>query len=221
MGSADTPHWNLLERWSPTLFLMAGGVLVIYATFNGLLAFTDMVPEQHGLEVGYVPGFLGLLGLYPTLADRSPWLARVGVVAAVCGIVSITFISASDLAQLAGVTADRLPGFGVARFLPLVGFILGYLSFGAASLRSGVYSPSVGLVLLIPGVIVVLMLAHIAAGFASDLTAFVISAGEAMAHLAIGATLRTQPGGDADEPATTGTDDESLREGDVELTTDD
>lgn len=76
--------------------------------------------------------------------------------------------------------------------MALVGFVLGYLAFGATSLRSDVYSRTIGLVLLVPGIIVVLMLAHIAVGLDSPETAFVISAGQAMAHLAIGATLRAE-----------------------------
>ena len=221
MGRAGTPSWRLLERKSPTLFLIAGVFLVVYATFNGLWAFTNMVPEQHGLEIGYVLGFLGLIGLYPSLSDRSPWLARAGSIAAICGIISLSFISASDWAQLTGITAGDLPGFGFLRVFPLVGFILGYLSFGIASLRSDTRSRLVGLVLLVPGIIVVLMLAHIAAGYASDLTAFVISAGEAMAHLAIGAALRTESSGETREPSATGVDREHPRGKDDELTTDD
>jgi hypothetical protein len=55
-----------------------------------LEAFLDITVEQKGLEVGYVIGFLGLLGLYPTLADRRPWLARAGAVAAILGVVAFS-----------------------------------------------------------------------------------------------------------------------------------
>lgn len=76
-------------------------------------------------------------------------------------------------------------------FLPLVGFILGYFSFSIAIFRTDRYPRRIGFVLSVPEGIVVLMLVHIAAGYASPTSAFVISAGEAMAHLAIGATLTT------------------------------
>lgn len=72
MEGAGTSRLHSLERWSPTLFLAAGGILVIYAMFNGLWAITDMATEQNGLELGYVVGFIGLLGLYPAMVTRSP-----------------------------------------------------------------------------------------------------------------------------------------------------
>lgn len=182
----------MLERRSPTLFLIAGGVLVIYAALNGLWAFTNMVTEQNGLEIGYVLGFLGLLGLYPTLVGRGPWVTRAGAVAAVCGIVALSFISVNDPAQLAGITSGNLPGWSVFRFLPLVGSIVGDLSFGVASLRSDTYPLSVGL-LMTPGLIVVVMLVHIVAGYASAFSAFVISAGEAMATRLLALPFRRHP----------------------------
>jgi hypothetical protein len=76
--------------------------------------------------------------------------------------------------------------------LAIAGVVVGYLALGVASIRVADNSRLVGLVLLIPDLIVVLMVTHIAAGYASPDTAFVISAGEAMVHLAIGTTLRTE-----------------------------
>lgn len=203
------------------LFLVAGGVLAVYATANGLWAFTDMVTEQNTLEIGYVLGFLGLLGLYPSLAGRSPRLARAGAVAAVCGIIGISFVSLNDLVQLTGIISGNLPGWSFFRFLPLVGFLGGYLSFGLASLRSAAYSQSISVLLLLPGLIVVVMLVHIVAGYASDLTAFVISAGEAMAHLAIGASLRTKSEGDSQDVSAGDADAASGTPAEVESSTDD
>lgn len=203
MEHGNYSHWNLLERWSPTLFLVSGSILVIYAIFMGLWAFTDLVPEGHGLEIGYVLGFLGLLGLYPSLAQRSPWLARVGAVAAGCGVFAILYVSVNDFVHLAGLMSENLPGWQFLRLLPLVGFILGYLSIGIASLRSDAYPQSVGFLLLLPGIITILMLVLIATGHASGLQVFVVSAGEAMAHLAIGATLQTDASTtDDQEPST-------------------
>jgi len=186
-------HLDALERQSPTLFTVCGGMLVVYAAFNVLGPLTNVVPEGHGLEAAYVLGFLGLLGLYPSVARRSPWLARFGAAAAGCGIVAVAYVSVNDWVQLAGVTAGNLPGWSVLRLLPLVGFVVGYLSFGAASLRSGAHSRQLGLLLLVPGLIVVLMLVSIVTGHPVIPrlgTVFVVSAGEAMAHLAIGTTLR-------------------------------
>lgn len=206
MSAGNTRVWQTLERWSPTLFLVSGGILVIYATFMGLWAFADLVPEGHGLEIGYVLGFLGLLGLYPSLARHSPWLARVGAVGAGIGVFAILYVSVNDYVQLVGLTSETLPGWRFLSVLPLVGFITGYLLIGIASLRSDVYPRTVGLLLLLPGVITILMLVSIVTGHPlldRFQTVFVVSAGEAMAHLAIGTTLRTDTSTTDDrEPST-------------------
>jgi hypothetical protein len=75
MGRTERSPHTVLERWSPTLFVLSGGILVLYATAMELWAFTDLMPENHGLEIEDADGFLGLLGLYPAVAKRSPWLA--------------------------------------------------------------------------------------------------------------------------------------------------
>lgn len=192
MVSANRERRSSLRTHSPTLFLVAGTLLIGYAGLNGIEAVRAAAVGPNPFQFGYVVGFLGLTGLYPRFADRQPWLARAGAVAAVLGAVALAGITLLELAGPAGVPSENLPIRPVLVFLTLVGFVLGYLALGVASLRSGVYSRWTGLALLVPGLIVVIMLAHIAAGLDSPGTAFVISAGQAMAHLAIGATLRTE-----------------------------
>lgn len=189
---ARTRPFEMLEGHSGVLFLAAGMLLTGYAALNGVEAFTAATVEPNLFEFGYVLGFLGLLGLYPRLVDRQPWLARVGGGAAVSGAVAITAFNVGHLAEIAGVVSEGLPGMSVFIAMALIGFVFGYLATGTAVLRSNVYPRLYGLVLLVPGGVVVLMLVHIAAGFDSLETAFVISAGQAMTHLAIGATLRAE-----------------------------
>jgi hypothetical protein len=192
MFELNTPHGRWLERWSPTLFLAGGAFLVPYAALFGVQAFTGSVIEQNAFKFGYVLGFLGLLGLYSTLTDQSPSLARAGGVAAILGLLAISVFTLYDLAVLAGLHSGDEPAW-YAVFIPLalIGFTVGYLAFGTAVLRSEVHSRGLGVILLTPGLITVVMLATILTGFANDVTAFVVSTGEAMAHLAIGTTLRT------------------------------
>jgi hypothetical protein len=196
MVCVDTAVWRWLETRSATLFLIAGMLTTIYATAHGIEAAMAMVLEPNPFEFGYVVGFLGLLGLYPTLAGRSPWLARVGAMAAVLGAVALSAFTLIHLADLVGlVSSDPAAApswFGVFKPLALIGFVGGYLALGIASLRADVYSRTVGLLLLAPGIIVVWMIWTMVAGYADELTAFVVSAGEAMAHLALGVTLRTE-----------------------------
>lgn len=207
-------HWNRLEARSGTFFLVAGALVAVYAGLHGLEAATDMVLEPNPFEFGYVLGFLGLLGVYPAVADESPWLARIGGGAAVLGVIGLSAFTAVHLAQLAGVLHPTQPTwFGVFGLFALTGFVVGYLSIGVATLRATDRSRMVGALLLAPGIIVVVMVVQILMGWTSQEQAFVISAGEAMAHLAIGATLRTDAPPNEREPASP--------EGEVELPTTD
>jgi hypothetical protein len=45
---------------------------------------------------------------------------------------------------------------------------------------------------LVPGIIIVLMFATMFTGLVSDVTIFVVSAGQGLTHLAIGSTLRAE-----------------------------
>lgn len=185
-------HWESLQRWTPWLYLAAGAVLSAYAALNGLLAFTDVSVEADVFQAGYVLGFLGLLGLYPRLADRSPWLARIGGSTALLGLVAFSVFTANRLAELGGLASGNPPGWAIFTAMAAAGFVVGYLAVGAAALRTGAYPRIVGLLLLLPAIIIVLMFATMATGLVSPESVFVVSAGQAMTHLAIGATLEVE-----------------------------
>lgn len=214
MRRVNAQHWKRLEARSGTLFLAAGALVVVYSGLHGIEAATDMILEPNPFEFGYVLGFMGLLGLYPTVVEESPWLARVGAVAAVLGMIGLSAFTVLHLAELAGVVARGGPAwFWVFIPLPLIGFVVGYLSIGLATLRANVRSQTVGFLLLVPGIIIVVMIVQMLMGWTSQLQAFVISAGEAMAHLAIGATLQMDTRqGERETPS---------REAEVELPTND
>ncbi len=206
MAHVSEQQGKRLESRSGTLFLAAGVLVVFYAGLHGIEAASDMVLEPNPFEFGYVVGFLGLLGLYPAVADESPWLARAGAGAALLGMIGLSAFTVLHLAELAGVvtpsSSPEQPGyFGVFTLFALTGFVVGYLSIGVASLRRNVHSRTVGFLLLAPGIIVVVMIVQIVIGWTSQLQAFVISAGEAMAHLAIGATLRMNASRGEREPS--------------------
>jgi hypothetical protein len=111
------------------LVLVAGAVLVIYAALHGLEAFMDvaypMVRDGIIRPIGYVLGFVALLGLYPKAVDRSPKLARAGAVFAVLGAVGWFVTGFESLAEHAG--ADPPAWLGAFGLLILLGFVLGYL----------------------------------------------------------------------------------------------
>lgn len=202
MRVPDTPHWESLEQRSEILFLIAGGLLVGYATLNGLAVFTDVaypaVEDVLG-PAGFVVGFLGLLGVYRVFVDRTPWLARIGTVFAICGVAGFAAITVLSFGQLTGLVSGEPPvWFPVVLLIGAIGMILGFTSCGVASLRTGVYSRRVGILLVAPATIFALMLSQ-AALFAQfglfsettmQLSAFLISSGQAVVHLSIGYSLR-------------------------------
>lgn len=188
----STPLWRVLERWTARLYLIAGVVLTVYAAINGLAVFMEAPVTPRVLQAGYIAGFLGLLGIYPRVAHRRPWLARAGAATAVIGVVVFTISTLNNLADLAGLTVGGLPGMSIVTAMGILAFVAGYPLVSVAVLSSGTYTRTVGLLLLAPAVIIVFMLATIVTNLVSPATVFVVSAGQAMTHLAIGSTLKIQ-----------------------------
>jgi hypothetical protein len=189
---------GLLGRWSPSLFLLAGVLLVGYAALNGVAAFTGeayvMVEDVVG-PAGFVLGFLGLLGLYPELSYQTP--AKLGAVCVSIGVVGFSVITMMGFAVLAGMEIGGVPVLLV--LLVAVGMIPGYVSFAIASHSSKTYGETLGILLLLPAVVFTAMLSqpfvYSQLGLFRETTMawsnFGISSGQAVAHLAIGYTLRT------------------------------
>lgn len=181
-----------IEPWSPTLFLIAAAFLIVHAGHHGLEAFVGFdYPLHHEVPfgtAGFILGFVALLGLYPKLADRRPWLVRVGAVFAVLGAVSWFMLGAMGLAESVG--ADPPEWLGVFGLLFLIGVVIGYLCFSVASLRSDVLSRTTGFMLLTPILVMALNLSIVAAGLGSPEGQFVVASGFALAHLGIGFSLR-------------------------------
>lgn len=190
----SSSRWGSLERWSATLFLIAGGVLVVHAITHGLEAFAGIeYPMHHEFPFGIAGmtlGFIALLGLYPKLVDRMPKLARAGAAVAVLGGVGWLVMGLALFAEEVG--AEPPAAIEAVGLVMIVGVILGYLAFGVASLRTDIVSRTTGLVLLTPVVVMIVNLGIATAGYGSLTGQFVVATGFALAHLAIGATLKTE-----------------------------
>lgn len=184
---------GLLERRSPTLFVIGGGLVVGHAALRGIEAFTGMAtpPDVFG-PTGYLVALVGLFGLYPALADRMPTLARVAAVVAAIPLMGWVVISAWSFGEVAGVLPSQSEAFpGVFYMVHLVTVILTYGLFGVATLRTDVHSGTVGVLLLMPPALFIVMITGAAIVGTSAFGAFLIGSGLALIHLAIGATLRT------------------------------
>jgi len=181
-----------LDGRGPVLFLVGGVLLVVFAGVNIAQALTDPSAYEnlHGTfgPAGFTFGFLGLLGLYPTLADRSPKLARIGAVCAALGAAGFAVLAVESAAGLAGVEPPTVLQFFL---LPAtVGILVGFPAFAAATLRTNARSRTVGLLLLAPTVVFGVMLVGGAVLGGAAWGAAVLSSAQALAYLAIGYTLR-------------------------------
>lgn len=185
-----------LDRGSPTLLLVGGGILVVYAILHGMEAFLDMsypmVRDGIIRPVGYIIGFVGVIGLYPSLGDRSSKLAGVGAIFTSLGAVGwfVSGFVGSSRGLAAHLGMDPPAWLGAFGLLIALGFVFGFPALGVASLRTGVYSRSVGLLLLAPLVVMAANVAFVAGEFV-DLAVgrFVVSTGDALIILALGILL--------------------------------
>jgi len=198
------PRLQSLERRSSTLFLAAGGLMVVHTGIHTLIAFTNTTyPLHHEMPFGFLGhllAFVALLGLYPQLVSRSPKLTRSGAGLAVLGMVGWVAVGATTLTESLGVT----PPAWLSAFAPLAifGVILGYLAFGVAGLRTDVLTRTTALVVLTPAAVMLYNMAVALTTGGTQAGQVIVAGGFALTHLAIGAALRSEefPTGGA-EPA--------------------
>ena len=197
-----------LEKLTPTLFLAAGGLLVVYGVLNGMEAFFDTgysaVQNVFG-PAGFVFGFVGLLTSYSLLNDQHPVLTRVGGVSVILGTVGFSAIVLGNILGLVGIiSAEPAAWTAVFVILAAIGMLPGFLSFAVATLQTDAYPRSVGVLLFAPPVIFATMLTGSYIGFTPAWSAFAISGGQAVAHLAIGHALWNSPAPTSREISSTG-----------------
>lgn len=185
-----------LEGRSAPLFLIAGVLLLVFAGLNGVEAATDSAPPDIFGPLGYAVAFVALLGLYPTLVNHSRWSARAGAIAAIVGVLGWAALTVLGVLTAVGVLPppEELGPAGFAALAPAgLGMVLGYLLFSVATLRSRVYSRTVGVLMLAPPVIFVAVFAVLAPVFGDlEWGPFVAGAAQALVHLALGFTLRKE-----------------------------
>lgn len=194
MAKTHTLHWKALERWSPTLFLAAGVLFVGHATVRGIEAFTTMPPPVDVFgPTGYVAAILGLLGVYPTLADRVPRIARIAAITAAITAPAWVLIAGWSFGEATGVLppqTDILPGIFFA--VVIIVTLLMYLLFGAASRRASVHTRTFSVLLMAPvALLILLIVGGILLSMRSAAGGVVIGGGMAIIHGAIGGTLLT------------------------------
>lgn len=193
MGSTTISRWGLVERLSPILFLIGGSLLVAHAAIMGIQAFSDLTapPDVFG-PTGHLVAVVGLLGLYPALADRQPTVARGAGALGAVALGSWAVMTVTRYLEAAGIVSspsDVLPGTLI--MFVFVSTILAYLLFGVAILRDGDGSRTVGMLVLAPGALIAVALVKSAIIGVTALDGFVIGGGFAFSMVVLGYTLRT------------------------------
>lgn len=195
MSGADTRRWETLERWRAKAFLIGGAIFLADVALVASHAASGTEPGAFGqalVGAAWTASFVGLLGTYPSLAGRSRWLPRVGAASAAVGGVTMAAMAVTSFAYFAGIPNGEL-GDVVFFFLPgvFVGIVLGFGSFGVLSLRTDVYSRSVGLLFLLLVVTFLFNLGSGIAGFATITTVLGVVFVLAVSKLALGYLFQT------------------------------
>lgn len=161
MRNVRTLLWTVSKEWSATVFLIAGGLLFVATAINGIDLFTPVATQEGTLLFiegftgfgGVVLSFVGLLGLYPRLADTEPRLARAGIALAVlpAAFFFTLLVVCSLLATLLGFPSLKtlVPPLRLITETTLLLYAVATTSFGVASIRSPGLSPIVGWSLLL------------------------------------------------------------------------
>lgn len=195
-----TGWWESLEQWSPTAFLVAGGLWLVYAGLSAIELVTEVVtPSALDVAVSglalFIPVF-GLLGVYPRLRDHAPRLSVAGAVLIVISGVStltlLVWLFGTTLLTpgVPAIPADA-PGWTVAAFfVSLIPIALGFLLFGVAGLRTGALTKTVALLLMVPFAMWVVLLAGNAVD--GNVIGVIVYVPISLAALSIGYLLRTE-----------------------------
>ena len=141
-----------LESKAPILFILGG---VLYGIGTVGLIITTYTGTSFGMDttfaaLGKVLVPLGLLGLYPVLVERRPYLSRAAAVVAVIPAAcwSLAFVGGGIL-EPAGIL-DGAPGpLALAPFVGFIGLYVAFALFGIASLLADVHPRALAVLLLV------------------------------------------------------------------------
>ena len=134
MAGAHTGVWKTLRARSAVAFMIAGGFWLADTTYLALDLFAAMeISEPVAIKLAAVlAAVVGLLGLYPEIADQLPRLARAGLVlVGVPGAVWTVLLAWGIGAEVSPSIQPPPIAVVTVVFLPI---LLGVLLYSGASL---------------------------------------------------------------------------------------
>lgn len=186
---SETGRLAWFEANAAKLFL-AGGVLYAVFLANQILATYTGTSFQFAETFAWTATILfplGLLGLYPDLVERRPYLSRVAaVVAVVLAVSSIVAAVGVGILRPAGILTEAP---GPLALTPLVGIGTLYLSFGlfgTTALLADVHPKAIGILMVVTASVSPLFMTVL-----SGLPQFLANVINVVAYLGIGLILLT------------------------------
>lgn len=197
MVALSESRWRTIERWSPTLFLLGGAGVITHAAVQALEAFTSVAPPPDVfVTVGHLIAIAGLLGLYPALVDRQPWLGRVAAGLTFLALAAWMIMSAGQFLAVAGAVESLsavLPGVFFVGVLLVT--LLAYALAGVGGLRLEDRPAADGLLLLAPAALMAVLLGKTVLVGVTAADGVVIGGGLGLSMLVLGYRLRAWPRG--------------------------
>lgn len=205
MAIVSQRHWELLEAWSPRLFLVGFALELVFAATHGVAFLVEGFSFIEWLYptvlIGRLAVFFGLAGLSVRIADRN---ARLGTLSR--GTVALAVLFTTGLVTLAilevvGISTQVIAVFGIGT---VVLTILTFVLYGLTGLSTGAYPAAVGGLLLVATLAVLFVLVG-QGTFSTNLRGAVGEGVNAFAFLAIWALLRHEVSGAETAEASPGT----------------
>ncbi|WP_276253065.1 hypothetical protein [Halomontanus rarus] len=187
--ASETGRFRTLEVYAPELILVGAVLYAVFVASEILVTYSGTaIPQDTTFaSVGGNLVVIGLLGFYPVLVERRPYLSRAAVILAVIAVIawSIVVLGTGILKPLGILTEPP----GPLALTPLVGMATLYSAYallGIAVLLVDAHPRTVGVLLLVAAVSVPLVRLVL-----TGLPNFVANVVNLLAYIGIGVVLLT------------------------------
>lgn len=198
--ASETGRLRWLEANAANLFLL-GGALYAVLVANRILATYTGTSFPQATVFATVAGILiplGLLGLYPALVERRPYLSPVAAAVAVVPILAWSLVLVGNVLDATGVLTEAPGPLGLTPFVAMITFHLAFALHGVTVLLADVNPKAVGVLMLVTAIVFPLWMTVL-----SGLPSFVGNGVSLVTFLGIGLLLRNAglPTDGVDTPA--------------------